>query len=156
MIIDHFVKILLSHVIDLEFSNICCSTSVGSLRSKRRILSPVFPTSCKDCLFCCKLVRNGQLRLLMWREALAGTAVRVSLCTCLWVGSHGWFTCSWRTRPRASVCTLNYTFFFLCAFAFSLATTWRPGAVQGHVWCPGAEVEANSAGRRKQVVFSDY
>lgn len=126
MIIDHFVKILLSHIIDLKFSNICCPTSVGSLRSKRRILSPVFPTSCKDCLFCCKLVRNGQLRLLTWREALAGTAVRVSLCTCLWVGSHGWFACSWRTKPCASVCTLNYTFFFFVL----LLLAWQQHDVQ--------------------------
>ncbi len=79
-----------------------CPTSAGSLRSQRRIQSPVSPTSCRGCLFCCRQVRNGQLRPLMWRAALAGTAVRVSVCSLLWLDSFGFSECLQKERPCAS------------------------------------------------------
>lgn len=61
-----------------------------------------------------------------------------------------WLVCVFvRETPCASA-SVHYTF---CAFVFSLATTWRPGTVQGHVWCPGAKVEADWAGKRKQKLL---
>lgn len=68
--------------------------SAGSLRSLRRILLPASPTSCRGCLFFCRPARNGPSKPRMWRGALAGTAVRVSICTLLcsdYVSPHGAF-----------------------------------------------------------------
>lgn len=54
-----------------------CQISAGSLKSLRKIRSPVSLTSCRDCLFFCRQVKNEQLRRQMLHGALAGTAVRV-------------------------------------------------------------------------------
>lgn len=50
------------------------------------------------------------------------------------------------------LCVSRWCVYWHFSHVLSLAAAWYPGAVQGNVWCSGAEMEADSAGRRKQEV----